>query len=152
MQGESSQGLSNVVAMPLDRLEKISAPRQGAPDLTIISSAPSGRGHGFNANQGYRTFGAQPLATFLLLLWSRGDNYSLPASSMLRRVLIILTDLSGYFIGVGKVDCFRPPLPPNRTGGSPASGSPVGSVLMGTYSRRHGLLLRTATHVRQNRR
>jgi len=28
-------------------------------------------------------------------------------------------------IGVGKADWFRPPLPPNRTGGSPASGSPV---------------------------
>ncbi len=24
--------------------------------------------------------------------------------------------------GVGTADCFRPPLPPNRTGGSPASG------------------------------
>jgi hypothetical protein len=28
-------------------------------------------------------------------------------------------------IGVGKADWFRPPLPPNRTGGFPASGSPV---------------------------
>lgn len=28
-------------------------------------------------------------------------------------------------IGVGKADCVRPPLPPNRTGGFPASGSPV---------------------------
>jgi hypothetical protein len=32
-------------------------------------------------------------------------------------------------IGVGKADCFRPPLPPNRTGGSPASGSPVSGLL-----------------------
>src|SRR6266404_7571816 len=29
-------------------------------------------------------------------------------------------------IGVGRDDWFRLPLPPNRTGGSPASGSPVG--------------------------
>src|SRR5271157_4439639 len=29
-------------------------------------------------------------------------------------------------IGVGRADWFRSPLPPNRTGGSPASGSPVG--------------------------
>ena len=28
-------------------------------------------------------------------------------------------------IGVGKADWIRPPLPPNRTGGSPASGFPV---------------------------
>jgi hypothetical protein len=31
-------------------------------------------------------------------------------------------------IGVGKADWFRPPLPPNRTGGFLASGSPVNGV------------------------
>src|SRR5689334_5481205 len=31
----------------------------------------------------------------------------------------------GGMIGVGRDDWFRLPLPPNRTGGSPASGSPV---------------------------
>ncbi len=36
-------------------------------------------------------------------------------------------------IGVGKGS--RPPLPPNRTGGFPAYGSPVGGFLIGTVSR-----------------
>src|SRR6266849_483169 len=31
-------------------------------------------------------------------------------------------------IGVGSIDWFRSPLPPNRTCGSPASGSPVGGL------------------------
>ena len=35
---------------------------------------------------------------------------------------------AGVRIGVGKVHWFEPPLPPNRTGGSPASGSPVGGI------------------------
>ena len=58
--------------MPLDRLEKISAPRQGALELKINSCAPSGRYILFYPLQGYRTFGAQPLATFFLHLRCRG--------------------------------------------------------------------------------
>jgi len=34
-------------------------------------------------------------------------------------------------IGVGATDWFRPPLPPNRTGGSPAYGSPVDGLPTG---------------------
>jgi hypothetical protein len=44
-------------------------------------------------------------------------------------------------IGVGSADWFRCPLPPNRTGGSPASGSPVGGLTFErTGTLRHGLL------------
>ena len=45
----------------------------------------------------------------------------------------------GYLIGVGMAR--RPPLPPNRTGGFPASGSPV-SGLGEHWTRPHGLRLR----------
>src|SRR5271170_5754867 len=38
----------------------------------------------------------------------------------------------GGVIGVGKA--FTPPLPPNRTGGFPAYGSPVDGFLIGTVS------------------
>ena len=44
-------------------------------------------------------------------------------------------------IGVGKAHWFEPPLPPNRTGGSPAYGSPVGgftSKRIDETSRGHG--------------
>lgn len=48
---------------------------------------------------------------------------------------------SKSYIGVGTVHWFAPPLPPNRTGGSPASGSPVGGfTLARTEERYHGLL------------
>src|SRR5271156_4491740 len=40
--------------------------------------------------------------------------------------------LAGRLIGVGKA--FAPPLPPNRTGGFPAYGSPVDGFLTGTVS------------------
>ena len=46
-----------------------------------------------------------------------------------------IVPLGGSFplaIGVGRTNWLRSPLPPNRTGGSPASGSPVGGV---TYER-----------------
>ena len=44
-------------------------------------------------------------------------------------------------IGVGKTAHVRSPLPPNRTGGSPASGSPVGSItLKGIDRQRDGRL------------
>src|SRR5687767_400973 len=35
---------------------------------------------------------------------------------------------SEFGIGVGRVDWLRLPLPPNRTGGFPASGSPVNGI------------------------
>src|ERR1700740_1912029 len=44
-------------------------------------------------------------------------------------------------IGVGRTDWVRSPLPPNRTGGSPASGSPVdGSPARGLANLRIGVL------------
>ena len=44
-------------------------------------------------------------------------------------------------IGVGRTDWIRSPLPPNRTCGSPASGSPVGGLTCErTGGPRHGLL------------
>ena len=46
-------------------------------------------------------------------------------------------------IGVGTADWFRPPLPPNRTGGFPASGSPVDGFTSVRIDRpRHGRLVR----------
>jgi hypothetical protein len=36
--------------------------------------------------------------------------------------------IGGFWIGVGKAHWFEPPLPPNRAGGSPAHGSPVGGL------------------------
>ena len=42
-------------------------------------------------------------------------------------------------IGVGKAHWFEPPLPPNRTCGSPASGSPVSGVHGGTDRSARGL-------------
>ena len=42
-------------------------------------------------------------------------------------------------IGVGKAHWFEPPLPPNRTCGSPASGSPVSGVHVGTDRSARGL-------------
>ena len=42
-------------------------------------------------------------------------------------------------IGVGTVHWFAPPLPPNRTGGSPASGSPVGGFHQDTYHKKTGV-------------
>jgi hypothetical protein len=45
-------------------------------------------------------------------------------------------------IGVGSIDWFRRPLPPNRTCGSPASGSPVGGFTRkGTDGPKDGCLL-----------
>jgi len=53
-------------------------------------------------------------------------------------------------IGVGRDDWFRLPLPPNRTGGSPASGSPVGGLTHeGTGRREHGLPASCRAHVRR---
>jgi hypothetical protein len=46
-------------------------------------------------------------------------------------------------IGVGRTDWYRSPLPPNRTGGSPASGSPVDG-----YPRRDGRMAATIASVR----
>src|SRR5215831_16854586 len=43
----------------------------------------------------------------------------------------------GSLIGVGKGS--RPPRPPNRAGGSPAHGSPVGSFLIGIGAPAHRL-------------
>jgi hypothetical protein len=37
---------------------------------------------------------------------------------------------SRFLIGVGRTEWSRSPLPPNRTGGSPASGSPVGGFYL----------------------
>src|ERR1700692_4767664 len=56
-------------------------------------------------------------------------------------------------IGVGRTDWIRSPLPPNRTCGSPASGSPVG----GFTSERidgpgHRLLGRSTAPAQQSRR
>jgi len=48
---------------------------------------------------------------------------SLPHSKALRADFGRLVDALSALIGVGKA--FRPPLPPNRTCGSPAYGSPV---------------------------
>ena len=45
----------------------------------------------------------------------------------------------GKEIGVGKAHWFEPPLPPNRTCGSPASGSPVSGVHGGTDRSARGL-------------
>ena len=45
----------------------------------------------------------------------------------------------GEEIGVGKAHWFEPPLPPNRTCGSPASGSPVSGVHGGTDRSARGL-------------
>ncbi len=45
----------------------------------------------------------------------------------------------GKAIGVGKAHWFEPPLPPNRTCGSPASGSPVSGVHGGTDRSARGL-------------
>ena len=48
----------------------------------------------------------------------------------------------GFAIGVGSIDWFRRPLPPNRTCGSPASGSPVGGLTReGTDGPTDGCLL-----------
>ena len=41
---------------------------------------------------------------------------------------IIAHVLQSAYIGVGRTEWSRSPLPPNRTGGSPASGSPVGGL------------------------
>src|SRR5262245_39433405 len=51
-----------------------------------------------------------------------------------------------YPIGVGRTDWFRLPLPPNRIGGSPASGSPVGGFTSERIDKlAHGqMLTRTA--------
>ena len=46
---------------------------------------------------------------------------------------------AGKEIGVGKAHWFEPPLPPNRTCGSPASGSPVSGVHGGTDRSARGL-------------
>src|SRR6266508_2425065 len=45
-----------------------------------------------------------------------------------RRVNLAQASDRAEVIGVGRADWFRLPLPPNRTGGSPASGSPVGGL------------------------
>src|SRR6266542_30213 len=64
---------------------------------------------------------------------------------MLRR------QMSWRIIGVGRADWFRLPLPPNRTGGSPASGSPVGGL---TFERidmlAPGQMLTSTTHALQS--
>jgi hypothetical protein len=53
---------------------------------------------------------------------------------------IILAPCFNIRIGVGSVDWFRYPLPPNRTCGSPASGSPVGGLTCErTDGPRHGV-------------
>jgi hypothetical protein len=43
--------------------------------------------------------------------------------------LVCGNDDQGKLIGVGMAHWVVPPLPPNRTGGFPASGSPVGEYL-----------------------
>src|SRR5215510_13993221 len=45
------------------------------------------------------------------------------------RLMQMRDHLGAIYIGVGKGS--RPPRPPNRAGGSPAHGSPVGSFLIG---------------------
>ena len=59
----------------------------------------------------------------------------------LRRRLLFFAGMSqaGKVIGVGKAHWFEPPLPPNRTCGSPASGSPVSGVHGGTDRSARGL-------------
>ena len=39
---------------------------------------------------------------------------------------LVKSQISPFPIGVGTIHWFESPLPPNRTGGFPASGSPVG--------------------------
>src|SRR5262245_26953384 len=62
-----------------------------------------------------------------------GSSKCLDLSRFLRCVNLVGLDprvhlLCRKMTGVGSVDWFRYPLPPNRTCGSPASGSPVGGL------------------------
>ncbi len=56
----------------------------------------------------------------------RGTVESRPNEGGLGRKALSLKDAP--VIGVGRTDWVRSPLPPNRTCGSPASGSPVGGI------------------------
>jgi hypothetical protein len=52
---------------------------------------------------------------------------------------LLLGFIGAHLIGVGKGCC--PPRPPNRTGGFPASGSPVGGCLIGSVSQHAGRVI-----------
>ncbi|HZL38225.1 MAG TPA: hypothetical protein VFC78_23120, partial [Tepidisphaeraceae bacterium] len=57
--------------------------------------------------------------------WVRAFEVKYSALKIAMREPAPFVDSDPFMIGVGKADWFRPPLPPNRTGGFPASGFPV---------------------------
>src|SRR5712671_6147824 len=66
-------------------------------------------------------------------LWVDSSETKAPAALSVVAGLVPATSITlalcfNVRIGVGSIDWFRSPLPPNRTCGSPASGSPVGGL------------------------